>query len=70
MSLRYSLSFSSKPSICSHDGNKANYWGGISFFREVDGKVYEAYVREKEEAKQEYEQAVISGQAAAHVALR
>lgn len=32
--------------------------------------MYEAYVREKEEAKQEYEQAVISGQAAAHVALR
>jgi uncharacterized protein YegL len=39
------------------------------FLMEVDGKVYEAYVREKEEAKQEYEQAVISGQAAAHVAL-
>jgi hypothetical protein len=44
--------------------------GGISCFREVDGKVYEAYVREKEEAKQEYEQAVTSGQAAAHVALK
>lgn len=39
------------------------------FLMEVDGKVYEAYVREKEEAKQEYEQAVTSGQAAAHVAL-
>jgi len=44
--------------------------GRYFFFREVDGKVYEAYVREKEEAKQEYEQAVTSGQAAAHVALR
>ncbi|PSN49308.1 hypothetical protein C0J52_09411, partial [Blattella germanica] len=33
---------------------------------EVDGKVYEAYVREKEEAKHEYEQAVASGQTAAH----
>jgi hypothetical protein len=36
----------------------------------VDGKVYEAYVREKEEAKHEYEQAVAGGQAAAHVAVR
>jgi hypothetical protein len=40
------------------------------YCREVDGKVYEAYVREKEEAKQEYEQAVASGQTAAHVAVR
>ncbi|KAJ9598936.1 hypothetical protein L9F63_010530, partial [Diploptera punctata] len=39
------------------------------FLMEVDGKVYEAYVREKEEAKHEYEQAVSSGQTAAHVAL-
>jgi hypothetical protein len=36
----------------------------------VDGKVYEAYVREKEAAKQEYDQAVASGNTAAHVALR
>ncbi|XP_069668862.1 inter alpha-trypsin inhibitor, heavy chain 4-like isoform X2 [Periplaneta americana] len=39
------------------------------FLMEVDGKAYEAYVREKEEAKHEYEQAVSSGQTAAHVAL-
>ncbi|PNF26797.1 hypothetical protein B7P43_G17389 [Cryptotermes secundus] len=39
------------------------------FLIEVDGKVYEAYVREKEAAKREYEQAVASGHTAAHVAL-
>ena len=38
-------------------------------FREADGKVYEAYVKEKEEAKQEYDKAVQQGQTAAHVAL-
>ncbi|KAJ9587862.1 hypothetical protein L9F63_018696, partial [Diploptera punctata] len=39
------------------------------FNMQVDGKVYEAYVKEKEEAKQEYDQAVQQGQTAAHVAL-
>ncbi|KAF5276954.1 hypothetical protein FQR65_LT16118 [Abscondita terminalis] len=39
------------------------------FIMEVDGKNYTAYVKEKEEAKREYEKAVSSGQAAAHVAV-
>ncbi|XP_067013869.2 inter-alpha-trypsin inhibitor heavy chain H4 isoform X8 [Anabrus simplex] len=39
------------------------------FNLEVDGKVYEAYVKEKEEAKEEYDQAVASGQTAAHVGV-
>ncbi|XP_049948248.1 inter-alpha-trypsin inhibitor heavy chain H4-like [Schistocerca serialis cubense] len=39
------------------------------FLIESDGKVYEAYVKEKEEAKKEYQQAVASGQTAAHVAV-
>ncbi|XP_034239234.1 inter-alpha-trypsin inhibitor heavy chain H4-like isoform X2 [Thrips palmi] len=40
-----------------------------SFAMEVDGKVYKAYVKEKEEAKQTYDAAVASGQSAAHVAV-
>lgn len=40
-----------------------------SFLMEVDGKVYKAYVKEKEEAKKTYEQAVAAGQSAAHVAV-
>lgn len=34
---------------------------------EIDGKSYKAYVKEKKEAKQIYEQAIQHGQAAAHV---
>lgn len=37
--------------------------------REVKGKVYKAYVKEKKEAKADYDQAVQFGQAAGHVAL-
>lgn len=37
--------------------------------REVKGKVYKAYVKEKKEAKADYDQAVQYGQAAGHVAL-
>lgn len=36
-------------------------------FREINEKVYEAYVKEKKEAKEEYIAAVNSGQTAAHV---
>ncbi|KAK4880127.1 hypothetical protein RN001_008273 [Aquatica leii] len=39
------------------------------FIMEVDGKNYTAYVKEKEEAKREYDQAISSGQSAAHVAV-
>ncbi|KAJ3655071.1 hypothetical protein Zmor_014214 [Zophobas morio] len=39
------------------------------FEMEIDEKVYKAYVKEKEEAKKIYEQAVMSGQSAAHVEL-
>ncbi|XP_069689624.1 inter-alpha-trypsin inhibitor heavy chain H4-like isoform X3 [Periplaneta americana] len=39
------------------------------FLIEVDGHVYKAYVKEKEEAKQEYSEAVRQGRTAAHVAL-
>ncbi|CAH1130948.1 unnamed protein product [Ceutorhynchus assimilis] len=39
------------------------------FVMEIDGKKYEAYVQEKEEAKQTYDQAVFSGHSAAHVAV-
>ncbi|KAF2887611.1 hypothetical protein ILUMI_18562 [Ignelater luminosus] len=39
------------------------------FIMEVDGKNYTAYVKEKEEAKRDYDQAVQSGQGAAHVAV-
>lgn len=36
----------------------------------MEGKQYRAYVREKEIAKKEYEEAVASGVAAAHVHAR
>lgn len=36
-------------------------------FREINNKIYEAYVKEKKEAKEEYINAVNSGQTAAHV---
>ncbi|XP_068904451.1 inter-alpha-trypsin inhibitor heavy chain H4-like isoform X4 [Tenebrio molitor] len=39
------------------------------FEMEINGKVYKAYVKEKEEAKKIYQQAVSSGQSAAHVEL-
>ena len=39
------------------------------FIMEVDGKNYTAYVKEKEEAKRDYDQAVASGIGAAHVAV-
>ncbi|KAJ9587868.1 hypothetical protein L9F63_018702, partial [Diploptera punctata] len=39
------------------------------FNMEVDGKVYEAYVKEKEEAQKDYDNAVKQGQTAAQVAL-
>ncbi|XP_076256912.1 inter-alpha-trypsin inhibitor heavy chain H4-like isoform X3 [Rhynchophorus ferrugineus] len=39
------------------------------FTMEIDGKKYEAYVKEKEEAKKTYDQAVASGIGAAHVAV-
>ncbi|KAF2887422.1 hypothetical protein ILUMI_18751, partial [Ignelater luminosus] len=39
------------------------------FIMEVDGKNYTAYVKEKEEAKKDYDQAVASGLGAAHVAV-
>ncbi|XP_050295489.1 inter-alpha-trypsin inhibitor heavy chain H4-like isoform X8 [Anthonomus grandis grandis] len=39
-----------------------------SFVMEIDGKKYEAYVQEKEEAKKTYEEAISKGQSAAHVA--
>ncbi|XP_030759814.1 inter-alpha-trypsin inhibitor heavy chain H4-like isoform X7 [Sitophilus oryzae] len=39
------------------------------FVMEIDGKKYEAYVKEKEEAKKTYDEAVSSGFGAAHVAV-
>ncbi|XP_046987074.1 inter-alpha-trypsin inhibitor heavy chain H4-like [Schistocerca americana] len=39
------------------------------FVIEMDGKAYEAYVKGKEEAREEYQQAVQAGQGAAHVQL-
>ncbi|KAF2885858.1 hypothetical protein ILUMI_20315 [Ignelater luminosus] len=39
------------------------------FIMEVDGKNYTAYVKEKEEAKKDYDQAVARGLGAAHVAV-
>ncbi|XP_060517468.1 inter-alpha-trypsin inhibitor heavy chain H4-like isoform X3 [Cylas formicarius] len=39
------------------------------FTMEIDGKSYEAYIQEKEEAKKTYEKAVSSGQSAGHVAV-
>ena len=40
------------------------------FYRLVDGHEYKAYVREKEQAKREYEEAVSQGRTAAHVATK
>lgn len=40
------------------------------FCRTLDGKSYKAYVKEKEEAKQIYEQAVSQGFGAAHVTTK
>nr|XP_023015428.1 inter-alpha-trypsin inhibitor heavy chain H4-like isoform X6 [Leptinotarsa decemlineata] len=37
------------------------------FVMEIGGKSYKAYVKEKEEAKQDYDRAVASGQSAGHV---
>lgn len=39
----------------------------MCFYREIDEKVYEAYVKEKKEAKEDYMQAINAGQTAAHV---
>jgi len=39
-------------------------------YREIDGKVYEAYVKEKEEAKQIYTDAKKSGQSAGLVEVK
>ncbi|KAG5863933.1 hypothetical protein JTB14_012136 [Gonioctena quinquepunctata] len=39
------------------------------FIMEIDGKKYEAYVQEKEQAQTTYKNAVASGQSAAHVAV-
>ncbi|XP_056645310.1 inter-alpha-trypsin inhibitor heavy chain H4-like isoform X1 [Diorhabda sublineata] len=39
------------------------------FIMEIDGKQYEAYVQEKEEAKKTYDKAVQEGQGAAHVSV-
>ncbi|PSN48672.1 Inter-alpha-trypsin inhibitor heavy chain H4 [Blattella germanica] len=41
-----------------------------SFSIEIDGKMYDAYVKEKEEAKQVYSMAVQLGKTAAHVSMR
>ena len=40
------------------------------FCREIDGKAYEAYVKEKEEAKKDYIQAQSQGQSAGLVEKR
>lgn len=42
----------------------------LGFYRILDGKPYKAYVKEKEEAKQIYNQAVSQGLGAAHVATK
>lgn len=39
-------------------------------FREIDGKAYEAYVKQKDEAKRVYNQAQSQGQSAGLVELR
>lgn len=39
------------------------------FIMEIDGKQYEAYIKEKEEAKKTYDEAVRSGFSAGHVAV-
>lgn len=44
--------------------------GIFSLFRQIKDKVYEAYVKEKEEAKKDYQEAVDRGETAGHVELR
>ncbi|KAJ8965893.1 hypothetical protein NQ317_005461 [Molorchus minor] len=39
------------------------------FVMEIDGKSYKAYVKEKEEARRDYDRALASGQSAGHVAV-
>lgn len=39
-------------------------------FREIDGKTYKAYVKEKQEAQKIYDTAVQQGQTAAHINQR
>jgi len=46
--------------------NNVNFW----LFREIDGTPYEAYVKEKEEAKRVYNQAQSQGQSAGLVELK
>ncbi len=40
------------------------------FYREIDGKVYKASVKEKEKAQTEYQSAVDAGQSAAQVTTK
>lgn len=42
----------------------------VFFYREVDGKVYKAFVKKKDEARKQYDQAVQSGISAAHIGMR
>lgn len=42
----------------------------ISFYRIIKDKVYEAYVKEKEAAKKDYQEAVDRGESAGHIELR
>lgn len=46
------------------------FYNDYVFFREIDGKAYEAYVKEKEEAKKDYIQAQSQGQSAGLVEKR
>ena len=54
---------------------KADFWNipltnDFKCFREIDGTPYEAYVKEKEEAKRVYNQAQSQGQSAGLVELK
>jgi hypothetical protein len=42
----------------------------VFHFRVIKDKVYEAYVKEKEEAKKDYQEAVRRGETAGHVEQR
>lgn len=42
----------------------------FSVYRIIKDKVYEAYVKEKEQAKRDYQEAVDRGETAGHVELR
>lgn len=42
-------------------------WVKKLLYREIDGKMYKAYIKEKQKAKEQYEEAVKKGQSAAHV---